>query len=83
MLAAGVADPAEFTDGRLCLRGPGLRGPGLRATWAAFSRASMSSSTASVSLTPPRPKNLIPLSLAGLWLAEMTTLKLASRAPVR
>ena len=69
MLVAGVADPAEFTDGRLGL--------------AAFSRASMSSSTASVSLTPPRPKNLIPLSLAGLWLAEMTTLKLAPRAPVR
>src|SRR6266699_1315322 len=53
--------------------------------WAfgARSRASMSSSTASVSLTPPRPKNLIPLSLAGLWLAEMTTPNAASRAPVR
>ena len=43
----------------------------------------MASSVASGSLTPPRPKNLIPLSAAGLWLAEMTTPNSASRAPVR
>ena len=47
------------------------------------SRASMSSSVASGSLIPPGPKNLIPLSLAGLWLAEMTTPKAAPTAPVR
>src|SRR5437763_1094370 len=35
----------------------------------------MASSVASGSLTPPGPKNLIPLSAAGLWLAEMTTPK--------
>ncbi len=82
MLAAGVADPAEFTDGRLACADRACADRA-SADRAAFSRASMSSSTSSVSLTPPRPKNLIPLSLAGLWLAEMTTLKLASRAPVR
>ena len=43
----------------------------------------MASSVASGSLTPPGPKNLIPLSAAGLWLAEMTTPKEASSAPVR
>jgi hypothetical protein len=46
-------------------------------------RASMASSVASGSLTPPGPKNLIPLSAAGLWLAEMTTPKDAFSAPVR
>ena len=43
----------------------------------------MASSVASGSLTPPGPKNLIPLSAAGLWLAEMTTPKDAFSAPVR
>ena len=52
-------------------------------SWAVPSWASMSSSVASGSLIPPGPKNLIPLSLAGLWLAEMTTPKAAPSAPVR
>ena len=33
----------------------------------------MASSSASSSLTPPRAKNLIPLSGIGLWLAESIT----------
>jgi len=74
---AGVADPAEpVCHGRrlyLCL--------GLCLCFA--DPASMASSVASGSLTPPGPKNLIPLSAAGLWLAEMTTPKDAFSAPVR
>ncbi len=61
----------------------GRRGLGGSGGSGARSRASISSSTASGSLTPPGPKNLIPLSLAGLWLAEMTTPNAAPRVPVR
>jgi hypothetical protein len=48
-----------------------------------LSRASMASSTSSSSFSPPRAKNLIPLSGAGLWLAESITPKSASSAMVR
>src|SRR5579883_1300009 len=46
-------------------------------------RASIASSTSSASLWPPRAKNLIPLSGAGLWLADSTTPRSAPRVSVR
>ena len=69
--------PKSATGGGSGVLGFGARGSGVR------SRASISSSTASGSLTPPGPKNLIPLSSAGLWLAEMTTPNAAPSVPVR
>src|SRR5262245_5932976 len=47
------------------------------------SRSSISDSTASGSLTPPLAKILIPLSGAGLWLADSTTPNTAPVAAVR
>ena len=47
------------------------------------SAASILSSVESGSLWPPREKNLIPLSGAELWLAEIITPKSASRSAVR
>src|SRR5690554_5602061 len=43
----------------------------------------MASSTASSSLWPPRAKNLMPLSGMGLWDAEITTPRSASREAVK
>ena len=64
-----VPDPADA--------GPGRPGPALPI------RASISSSTASASLCPPRAKSLIPLSGIGLWLAESTTPKSAPSSATR
>src|SRR5262249_13410559 len=50
---------------------------------ASASRASISNSTASGSLTPPLAKILIPLSGAGLWLADSITPNSAPMAAVR
>src|SRR5919107_3372537 len=47
------------------------------------SRCSMTRSRSSSSLTPPRARNLIPLSGIGLWLAEIITPRSAPSAAVR
>ena len=62
-----ISDPAETEFGHPA---------GRRCCWppcGAVSMSSISSSAASGSLKPPRAKNLIPLSGAGLWLAESMT----------
>jgi hypothetical protein len=69
---AGVADPAEPVCRLYLCRGLCL-----------CLGLCFADPVASGSLTPPGPKNLIPLSAAGLWLAEMTTPKDAFSAPVR
>ena len=47
------------------------------------SRCSIAASMASSSLTPPRARNLMPLSGIGLWEAESITPRSAPSAPVR
>ena len=69
VLGPGVVDPAELAAVRQRLGYPQL---GLDLVFGGVRQ-----------LPPPGPKNLIPLSLAGLWLAEMTTPKAAPSAPVR
>ena len=76
-LRAAVADPAEPVAGH-----PPRAGQ-VRTVRETGQGASIASSTASGSLTPPRAKNLIPLSGAGLWLADSMTPRSAPRSAVR